>query len=140
MINTPKVVGAKGPMMREGVGGNLKAIYNRITQTTPFNPAMIINAIDGDEDMFFRSPIMSGLAYTLPGLTKDGTGAALGFCTVKLFMTASDLPIGDVVSDASGNYSYRVGPNAGPYYAVGYIAGSPDKAGTTVNTLMPTGV
>lgn len=73
-------------------------------------------------------------AYKISGVTRDSTGAALGNCQVQLFYTPTDTLVNEVTSDASGNYSFRVGPNIA-CYAVAYLAGSPDRAGTTVNTL-----
>jgi len=69
------------------------------------------------------------------GVTRDNTGAALGGCTVSLFITGADVEINKIISDASGNYSF-VQPGSGPFYVVAYKAGSPDVAGTTVNTLI----
>lgn len=122
-------------MMREGVGGNIKSV----TQASIlFQPTMTIMAIDGDEDMAFRSPVMSGVAWSLSGITKDSTGAILGSARVELYYTGNDQPVSAVISDATtGAFSFNVGPTAGPFYAVGYKSGSPDVAGTTVNTLLP---
>ncbi len=72
--------------------------------------------------------------YTISGVTKDSTGAALGTCIVKLFFTVSDVFSQQTTSDASGNYSFAVNKTA-TYYVVSYKAGAPDVAGTTVNTL-----
>lgn len=84
----------------------------------------------------WRSPIMySDRSYSITGTTKDSTGAALGACVVELFYTATDLPICKVLSDATtGAFTFLIGPNS-TYYIVAYKAGSPDVAGTTVNTL-----
>jgi hypothetical protein len=71
----------------------------------------------------------------ITGITKDGAGAALGGCTVHLLRTADDVEVDQVVSDA-GDGTYSVGaPTDGTHYAVAYLPGSPDVAGTTVNTL-----
>ena len=42
--------------------------------------------------------------------------------------------MGLTVSDGGGNYSLSVTPS-NPQYCVAYLAGFPDVAGTTVNTL-----
>jgi hypothetical protein len=81
--------------------------------------------------------------YPLPGLppilisgvTKDSTGAALASCTVQLFRTADDQLVQEFLSDGSGNYASSPVGLGQLYYAVAYKAGSPDVAGTTVNTL-----
>jgi hypothetical protein len=69
-------------------------------------------------------------------VTRDSAGLALGNCRVELFVTARDVAIAEVVSDAAGNFAFDM-PGTGPFYLVAYKAGSPDIAGTTVNTLMP---
>jgi hypothetical protein len=55
---------------------------------------------------------------------------------VQLFRTVDDLIMGEVTSDGSGVYAVRAGVG-GPFYLVAYKPGSPDLAGTTVNTLIP---
>lgn len=79
----------------------------------------------------FRQPVR----YTITGVTKDSTGAALGSVIVDLFDTASDVIRGTTISDANGNYLVD-GQIDTTYYLVAYLAGSPDVAGTTVNTLV----
>src|SRR6185503_17701353 len=77
--------------------------------------------------------------FRLTGVTKDSTGAALGNCVVDWFDTATDVKIDTTTSDASGLFEFRTAgqpPNA--YYLVAYKPGSPDVAGTTVNTLVGT--
>jgi hypothetical protein len=73
----------------------------------------------------------------LSGVTRDNAGAALGNCVVDLMRSSDDAKIAAVTSDASGNFAFYVLP-PGPYYLVAYKVGSPDVAGTTVNTLTPT--
>jgi hypothetical protein len=72
--------------------------------------------------------------FTITGVTKDSSGAALGGCTVKLFNRATDAKEQETVSDGSGNYSFIVSRTQ-TYYVVAYLPGSPDVAGTTLNTL-----
>lgn len=79
-------------------------------------------------------PIFEERNYTISGVTKDSNGAALGNCTVKLFNKATDGVSQTAVSDASGNYSFIVDKTM-QWYIVAYLAGGPDVAGTTVNTL-----
>ncbi len=73
-------------------------------------------------------------SINITGITRDSAGAALGGCVVQLFSTPDDRIVSEVTSDGAGNYSFRVG-NGSEYYVVAYNAGSPDVAGTTVNTL-----
>jgi len=75
--------------------------------------------------------------WLINGVTKDSTGAALGGCTVTLFKTVDNRPCATTVSDASGNYSFSIDGNSEARFAVSYKSGSPDVAGTTVNTLKP---
>lgn len=73
----------------------------------------------------------------LTGVTKNSVGAALGGCIVQLFETATDRFVVETVSDpTTGVFVFYVGLGTGPYYAVAYLAGAPDVAGTTVNTLV----
>jgi hypothetical protein len=73
--------------------------------------------------------------YRISGVTKDSTGAALGNCGVDIFETGSRRFVGSTISDASGNYSLDVTVEV-PCFGVFYLAGAPDVAGTTVNTLV----
>lgn len=75
--------------------------------------------------------------WLITGVTRDSAGAVLGNCTVHLFNTIDDAEIAQMNSDASGNYSFTIDGNGQQRYAVAYLAGSPDVAGTTVNTLIP---
>ena len=76
------------------------------------------------------------IPVAITGVTRDGTGAALGSCVVDLFYTSNDTLRAQTTSDGSGNYSFIVGPGA-KHYMVAYKPGSPDLAGTTVNTIEP---
>jgi hypothetical protein len=70
------------------------------------------------------------------GVTKDGSGAALGSCVVVLYRSVNDVVMDRTVSDASGNYEFRSASLSTAYYVVAYLAGSPDRVGTTVNSLI----
>jgi hypothetical protein len=72
---------------------------------------------------------------TIVGITKDSVGVAVGACTVNLYLTETNQWVNTTVSDGSGNYSFIATPGR-QYYVVSYKAGSPDIAGTTVNTLV----
>jgi len=75
--------------------------------------------------------------FIITGVTRDSTGAALAACVVDLFRTMDDSVAGRTTSDGSGNYKIEATPSL-THYAVAYKAGSPDVAGTTVNTLVGT--
>ena len=68
------------------------------------------------------------------GVTKNSLGVPLAGVTVDLFHSDSDVKVATVISDGSGNFSFSVGIGEA-YYAVAYLAGSPDMAGTTRNNL-----
>lgn len=106
--------------------------------------------------MYAPSPIGgltigSNVRFVISGVTRDGTGAALGSCTVSAFRVDelvypndpdvfSDPMVSQTVSDAStGSYSIQVGFNTA-HQLTGYKTGSPDLAGITVNTVTPVAV
>lgn len=76
--------------------------------------------------------------WVISGITKNSSGAPLPFCTVQLFNTNNDTFINEVTSNDIGFYEFTLDGNVNPKYAVAYLVGSPDVAGTTVNTLLPT--
>jgi hypothetical protein len=82
----------------------------------------------------YKSPAR-GRVYTVSGVTRDSVGNPLGSCTVHLFRSKDDTLVDQQVSDASGNYTFITANPADTYYVVAYLAGSPDVAGTSVNTL-----
>ena len=75
--------------------------------------------------------------FRVTGTTLDSNGAALGGCVVLLFLTATDVLFAATTSDAGGFFEFRSASQSPTmlYYLVAYKAGSPDIAGTTVNTL-----
>ena len=83
--------------------------------------------------MVYRSP--GGFCNTaLTGISRDSTGAALGACRVELWQ--GNVIKDGVLSDAAGAFTF-LNPGSGPFYIIAYKAGSPDVAGTTINTLQP---
>lgn len=89
----------------------------------------------------FRRPLFASSTPTqffISGVTKDSSGVPIGSCAVKLFRTSDDLLMQTTVSDpTTGAYSFGAVGSAN-MYVVAYKAGSPDVAGTTVNTLVGT--
>lgn len=79
----------------------------------------------------FRKILFNGVS--LP-FTKTSVGVALPGCMVDAFQTADDVKVGFALSDASANYEISIYTDA-LHYVVAYLAGSPDVAGTSVNTL-----
>lgn len=86
---------------------------------------------------FYPMPVTAPL--TIVGVTRDNTGAALGNCEVELYRRSQDNTsmayVDRTVSDGSGNFSFVVGPGM-LYQFVAYQAGSPDKAGVSLRTLV----
>ena len=86
--------------------------------------------------IFGRVPLPT-LKLTISGVTRDNTGAILGGCAVEIFRTQDDVKFDNTTSDAvTGVYIFNAAVLGDQYYAVAYKAGSPDVAGTTVNTIV----
>lgn len=81
-------------------------------------------------------PQGASILHTLTGISKDSAGVALGTCQILVFTTADKRLVVETVSDASGNWSVPL-YISGPFFTVEYKVGSPDVAGTSVNTLVP---
>jgi len=73
----------------------------------------------------------------ISGVTRDSTGAALASCAVIAYRTADNSIAAMTTSDASGNYRVDAS-QAITHYVVAYKAGSPDVAGTSLNTIVGT--
>jgi hypothetical protein len=71
------------------------------------------------------------------GITRDSNGATLGSAHVDLFLTSNDTLVVDLTSDAGGYFEACTQFAGVNHYLVAYKAGSPDVAGTTKNTLVP---
>jgi hypothetical protein len=81
--------------------------------------------------------------FVIAGITKDGTGSALGGCRVVALETGrlavSGCPIvAETISDGGGNYSIEVPLNTA-YELIAYKPGSPDVAGITRSDVVPVG-
>lgn len=81
----------------------------------------------------YRSP-GARQGFRLSGVTRDSAGTVLANCRVELFITSSDVKVAEVVSGSDGSFSFD-NPGTGPFYLVGYKAGPPDVAATSVNNL-----
>lgn len=111
----------------------------------PATPMTLLgnDAMTGGE--YFEPPSImgSGTQTTkfLRGTCLDSGSVAVAGAIVQGFVTATDTFVGEVTSAGDGTYS--VGTNnlsSTAHYLVAYKAGSPDIAGTTANTLLPTNV
>jgi hypothetical protein len=106
------------------------------------NAPMMVHGVGKHElRSTFKSPLMfSDKNYKIAGVTRDGSRAPLPNCIVNLFYTGQvgagqDVLAATTRSDASGNYSFLIGPSL-QCYVVAYLPGSPDVSGTTVDTLV----
>jgi hypothetical protein len=97
----------------------------------------------GVADFFHADEKLKDRDYVISGITRDAAGAILGGCTVDVFMSQMpDMPrtlVGRAVSDVTtGQYIVFVnGPDTGmTFQAMAYLAGAPDVAGISVNTLV----
>lgn len=87
---------------------------------------------------FVRIPVYSTDQDTrVTGVTRDANGTALGNCNLILVRTLDNSVAALSTSDANGNYVIYASSLL-THYLVAYRPGSPDVAGTTVNTLVGT--
>ena len=84
----------------------------------------------------FYIPPTSPSWYKISGVTKDSVGSVLPNCIVKLYRTIDDQLVRTVISDSTGQYWFDVAGDGLQYYVKAYLAGNPDVAGTTFNTLV----
>lgn len=117
---------------------NLQPIRLRNLFTNPRAPAV---SEQRREPGVVHSLLLPVRVATLSGVTYDSNGVILPSCTVDLFDTATDIRLDTKVSDATtGAFSFTsAGFSPATHYLVAYLAGSPDVAGTTINTLTGTG-
>jgi hypothetical protein len=101
-------------------------------------------AIETDADRFepfsCDGPGTQSLKF-LKGVCRDVSNNPLSGVVVQAFRTSDDTFAGyEVQSRGDGSYDLATNFPGVAHYAVAYLAGSPDRAGTTVNTLIPTNV
>jgi len=82
---------------------------------------------------------MGTLNMSMSGVSRDSTGAVLAAANVHIFRTEDNSFVAETTSDGSGAWSIPL-LKGGPFFIVAYKTGTPDIAGTTVNTLVPTKV
>lgn len=76
------------------------------------------------------------VSVKIAGYTRTRYGVIEPSCTVRLFRTSDNVLVSTTTSDAGGYYEF-LDPAGSPFFAVAYKDGTPDIAGTTVNTLTP---
>lgn len=73
----------------------------------------------------------------IKGQVRDASDNLIPGAVVQGFVTSTDAFTGEAISKADGTYEVPTQNPGVNHYVVGYIAGSPDRGGTTVNTLLP---
>lgn len=76
--------------------------------------------------------------WTITGISRDSTGAALGGVTCTLFWVRENgtfMDMGSKVSDSEGRYAFTVLAPPDMFRVTFDLAGSPDRAGITLKTL-----
>ena len=77
----------------------------------------------------------------IKGLAVDASDVAISGATIQAFRTSDDAFAGyEVQSREDGSYDLATNFPGVNHYIVAYLAGSPDRAGTTVNTLVPANI
>lgn len=77
----------------------------------------------------------------IKGTVVDASDVAIANAVVQGFVTANDAYVGEVLSHLDGTYTLGTETLPGvAHYLVAYKPGTPDIAGTTVNTLTSTNV
>lgn len=118
-----------------------------LLSATPVNPMSILgqciesggrgNAFEQDSAW---GPGTQSTKFLL-GTCLDSASAIVAGAVVKPFITATDVEDGPgEVSAADGTFRAGVYTGTGDHYMVAYKVGSPDVAGTTINTLTPTNI
>ena len=72
------------------------------------------------------------------GICYDSNSVIVSGATVQGFTTSDDQFVTETTADSNGRYEFGTPQVGRQHYLVAYRAGSPDIAGTTVNTLVPT--
>lgn len=81
----------------------------------------------------------NGATKFIMGTCKDSVGNTVSGAIVQGFLTSNDQYIGETTSNTNGDYELSTPyPSPATHYLVAYRPGSPDIAGTTVNTLTGT--
>lgn len=78
-----------------------------------------------------------GPSVFLSGQTADVNSNPLAGVTIRGFVASNNLYVGQTTSDANGNFQLGSQYLGVTHYLVAYLPGSPDRAGTTIDTLIP---
>lgn len=136
----PGLSGNYSPVTRVNLR-NLDADYEDVTAASRPNPAT--QAPIPAHDCGIVDPAKSTFSYDyvrqqISGVTLDSAGAPLGSVEVKVIRTEDTLLIGTTTSDpTTGAWTLQLWAG-GPFFLVEYKTGAPDRAGTSVRTLVAT--
>ena len=127
------------PLARMGWGGKAAAHWRGLVQTDNQDLTGRTVVSRGQVgSVVWRGP--AGVAnFRLSGVTRNSAGVVLASCRVALCLTATNAVVATTFSDGAGAFAFDM-PGTGPFYLIAYKPGSPDVAGTTVNTLVPAAV
>jgi hypothetical protein len=87
-------------------------------------------------EMFEPAGGGSNSRFGIIGITRDEYGSPLGGVLVKLFRTANDEKVDQIISDSFGNYLVSTPYYPEGHYLVQYKTGTPDRFGSSINTLV----
>jgi len=110
----------------------LSTMYQDPCQTAIINPVNIINALYDELVGFDRN--LAEQNSKMEGISYDATGAALAGVDIHLFRSSDYSFVAATVSDGTGYWRFD-GMSGGPFFIVEYLAGAPDRFGTSPNTL-----
>ena len=94
---------------------------------------IVLPLLDGAGELY--PPVLQNVAVFITGITRDSNGTPLGSVEVHVFRTSDDVEVAQVTSNALGVFSIQVQGGIA-HYIVAYKTGTPDRAGTTLNTLV----
>jgi hypothetical protein len=114
---------------------------SRISAGDPTTPAACLGQDSGQAGQWAPLEIGTigngGPTAFLSGRTVDINSNPLSGVTVRGFRTSDNLFVGQTISDANGNFQLGTPYPGVTHDLVAYLVGTPDTAGTTVNTLVP---
>lgn len=114
---------------------------SRVSSGDPSIPGAVLCGADicegaqFESSMYGESPIQR--LYRFQGQCKDAGGNPVPGAVVQGFRTVDDLYVGQAICDDGGYYDLGTPFTTDAHYLVAYKPGSPDIAGTTINTLTP---
>jgi hypothetical protein len=78
----------------------------------------------------------ASITFVLTGVAKDSSNIPLAGAQVDCFKVGSNEFVASTIADGSGSYAFTL-PTNQAYFTRAYLAGAPDKAGTSSNILVP---